>query len=75
MNDLNLLSAQLAKAQSAVDNALHSAEKAEQGDCFHDGFRLVFGRHAKAARTRLVKRQRERDRLARRLADLKAQVA
>lgn len=75
MNDLNLLNAELAKAQARVDNAFHSAEKAEQGDSFHDGFRLVFGRHAKAARTRLEKARRLRDRLARRLEDLKARVA
>ena len=71
---LTELTAELAKARTAVDNAWHTAEKMEQGDSWHDGFRLHFGRHAKAARTRLAKRQREHDRLARQVADLTARA-
>lgn len=75
MNDLNLLTAELAKAQTAVDNALHTATKLEQADWWQEGGKMVVGRHAKAARTRLAKARRVRDRLARRLEDLKARVA
>ena len=71
---LTELTADLAKAQTAVDNALHTADKMEQADSWHDGFRLHFGRHAKAAHTRLEKARRERDRLARRVADLTARA-
>lgn len=77
MNDINIiktLSNDLAKAQKAMDNAWHCLEKMEQSDSYHDGFRLVFGRHAKSARTRFEKRQDERDRIAKRLEIAKART-
>lgn len=68
------LTAALTKAQDAVYNAMDTATKLEQGDWWMEGGKMVVGRHAKAARTRLEKARRERDRLARRVDELKARV-
>jgi len=72
MNNLLLLLSDLANAQVKVDNAVHSSDKLDQSDSWHDGYRLHYGRHAKSARTRLEKARRVRDRLARQVEDLKA---
>lgn len=74
MTDLNLLNADLAKAQTAVDNCRHTLDKLEQSDFWVEGGKWVYGRHAKAARTRLDKARRNRDRLARRVAELTARA-
>jgi hypothetical protein len=71
---LDSLLADLAKAQNAVENAMHTATKLEQADWWMEGGKMVVGRHAKAARTRLAKARRERDRLTRRVDDLKARM-
>jgi len=68
------LVADLAKAQTSVDNAMHTATKLEQSDWWQDGGRMVYGRHAKAARTRLEKARRHRDRLTRQIAALEKGV-
>lgn len=68
------LTADLAKAEDAIHNALHTATKLEQSDWWMEGGKMVVGRHAKAARTRLAKARREYERLARRVADLTARA-
>lgn len=77
--DLNAQIAALAREIAAADirvsNLYHTLEKLEQGDSWHDGFRLHFGRHAKAARTRFTKAERDLRRLRDRHALLTARLA
>lgn len=76
ITDLNskiaALVSEIAAAELRVSNLYHTLEKLEQGDSWHDGFRLHFGRHAKAARTRFTKAERDLRRLRDRHALLTA---
>ena len=69
------LAKEISKAELRVSNLYHTLEKLEQGDSWHDGFRLHFGRHAKAARTRFTKAERDLRRLRDRHAFLSARLS
>ena len=72
---ITALKLEIAKAEKAVEQANYTADKMSQGDSWHDGHRLLFGRLAKAAFTRLRKREEKLARLNRRLAELTKGVA
>lgn len=57
------LAKEIIKAELAVENAQQTAFKLEQSDSWGSSGRLNFGRHAKAAFTRLEKRRRDLRRL------------
>lgn len=69
------LAKEIAKAELAVENAQQTAFKLEQSDSWGSSGRLNFGRHAKAAFTRLEKRRRDLRRLRERHATLAARLA
>ena len=72
---LSELSKEISKLEVRKENATHTVVLLEGSDCWVEAGKMKYGRHTVAARTRLVKINRELERARRRYEDLSKRAA